>query len=204
MNIIAHRINSIQELEKVNKSYGVEIDLRSNSLDIVLEHEALKSDFTKFEEWLQYFCHEMIILNIKEEGLENRILDILREFKVENYFFLDQSFPFMVKALRNEEKRVAIRISDLESPKAIYNLVKKNIPLPQWIWVDSFSGDWSHLNDLADYTSMGMKICLASPELHGRGLSSELSTILKFVKPSQIDAICTKRPQEWLKLQEII
>ena len=87
MNIIMHRTNSIQELEKVNKSYGVEIDLRSNSSDIVLEHEALKSEFTKLEEWLQYFCHEMIILNIKEEGLENRILDILREFKVENYFF---------------------------------------------------------------------------------------------------------------------
>ena len=131
----------------------------------------------------------------------SRILDILREFKVENYFFLDQPFPFMVKALRNEEKRVAIRVSDLESPQAIYNLVKKNIPLPQWIWVDSFSGDWSHLSDLMVNRPADMKICLASPELHGRELSTELNTILSSIKISQINAICTKCPEEWLQSQ---
>jgi hypothetical protein len=167
----------------------------------VLEHEALQTDFTKFEEWLQYFDHEIIVLNLKEEGLENRILNILRKFRIENYFFLDQSFPFMVKTLRSQEKRVAIRVSDLESSKTIYNLVKRNIPLPQWIWVDSFSGDWSHLSDLMVNRPADMKICLASPELHGRELSTELNTILSSIKISQINAICTKCPEEWLQSQ---
>jgi hypothetical protein len=68
MNIIAHRINSIQELEKVNKSYGVEIDLRSNSLDIVLEHEALKKE-TDIKSKARSKEIEKAIADLKEQGL---------------------------------------------------------------------------------------------------------------------------------------
>ena len=38
-----------------------------------------------------------MIINIKEEGLETTILRELNESNIKNFFFLDQSFPYLIK-----------------------------------------------------------------------------------------------------------
>ena len=42
MLYIAHRINTIKELLKVPKKYGVEIDLRDHGDKIILQHDPFK------------------------------------------------------------------------------------------------------------------------------------------------------------------
>ena len=68
MIIIKHRVNKIKELKKTSKNYGVEIDLRSNSKNIILNHDPYLNG-EKFSEWIKVFKHKLIVLNVKEEGL---------------------------------------------------------------------------------------------------------------------------------------
>lgn len=197
MKIIKHRINTIEELVLVESDYGVEIDLRSKNGEIILSHEPFSEESVRFSDWLEFYHHKTLVLNIKEEGLEHKALEVVNLFEVQEFFFLDQSFPFMMKSLVNGESRVAIRFSDQESFDTIFKISNLELLNPEWVWIDSFSGDWSHLSYLAKIKSLGFKVCLASPELHGRNIDLELRDIRGFLKSYQFDAVCTKWPEKW-------
>ena len=92
MIIIKHRVNNLESLKKTPNKYGVEIDLRSENKKIFLSHDP----FTKgplFENWLKNFNHKIIVLNVKEEGLEVKILDLLKKKKLIISFFMIRHFP---------------------------------------------------------------------------------------------------------------
>ena len=61
--------------KKTPKKYGVEIDLRSENKKIYLHHDPFKKG-TLFSEWLKYYNHKLIVLNVKEEGLEKHIIKL--------------------------------------------------------------------------------------------------------------------------------
>ena len=42
MIFIKHRVNKIRDLKKLNKEYGVEIDIRSNGKNLYLHHDPYK------------------------------------------------------------------------------------------------------------------------------------------------------------------
>jgi len=86
MLYIAHRINTISELKKIPRKYGVEIDLRDFGDRIILQHEPFL-DGENFEEYLKYYNHGTMILNIKSEQIEFRVLEQLKKYKIYNYFF---------------------------------------------------------------------------------------------------------------------
>ena len=197
MITIRHRINTIEELLLVDSTYGVEIDLRSQNQGIIMSHDPYTFDSTLFSEWIKFYKHSMLILNIKEEGIEQKVFEIIKNANIKDFFFLDQSFPFIIKTLVSGESRTAIRFSDYES----FNTLERafHIPplTPNWVWVDSFTGNWDHLAELPKIKSMGYKVCLASPELHQRSLNRELDYILENTDFTQIDAVCTKIPEKW-------
>ena len=66
-----------------------------------------------------------MILNVKEEGLEERILHMMKQFSIEDFFFLDQSFPFLIKYANLDESRCAVRFSEFESIDTVLNLKNK-------------------------------------------------------------------------------
>ena len=76
MIIIKHRINTIRNLNKTDKNFGVEIDLRSDKKNIYLHHDPFKKGVL-FKKWIKYYKHKIMVLNVKEEGLEKSILKIL-------------------------------------------------------------------------------------------------------------------------------
>ena len=43
MIIIKHRVNTIKDLKKTDKNFGVEIDLRSNQSNVYLNHDPFKN-----------------------------------------------------------------------------------------------------------------------------------------------------------------
>ena len=193
MLIIRHRINSSAELAITPKSMGVEVDLRSRNDQIILEHEPFKPGEI-FEDWLTGWDHQTLVLNIKEEGLEKRVMDTLEKLRINDYFFLDQSFPFMQKLVKQGNTRVAARASDIESVET---------PLASgasWCWLDSFSGDWAYLSSAVPrLTSAKIRTCLVSPELQRPDSNAELRNLQSFIHRSglQIDAVCTKKPELW-------
>ena len=194
MLYIAHRINDISQLKMTPYEMGVEIDIRSNGQDLILQHDPFKAG-TNFYDWLKCYQHQLIILNIKEEGLEERILSYLNEFNIKNYFFLDQSFPFLVKSARQGQRKSAVRVSEYESIKTVKNLAHD----VNWVWIDyftKFSLDPFEINELKQ---LDFKLCMVSPELQGYDPEIEISKLANLFNSSQIqlDAICTKRPDLW-------
>ena len=84
MILINHRANSIKDLKKTNVNFGVEIDLRSDKKKIYLHHDPYQRG-VEFKEWLRYYKHKLIVLNVKEEGLENKILKFSLFSKLSNW-----------------------------------------------------------------------------------------------------------------------
>ena len=113
MHYIAHRVNTIKELLKTPVEYGVEIDLRDYGNRLILQHDPFKKG-EDFEEYLKHYNHGTIILNIKSEGIEYKVLELLKKYTVNNYFFLDSSFPMINSLCSKGEKNITLRFSEFE------------------------------------------------------------------------------------------
>ena len=197
MLIIKHRVNTSTELRELNPEFGVEVDVRTFGDRLVVSHDPFNREAEDFKNWISYFKHRILIINIKEEGLEESIKIILNQYPLIDYFFLDQSFPFMVKSLRANDLRTSIRFSNLESIESLH-LVNENLFCrPNWIWIDDFTGDWSHLDFLKKIKIDGIKTCIVSPELQGRDLYLEADKIKNYFNYFSPTAICTKNPEFW-------
>ena len=114
MEIIAHRINTINQLKNINNKLGVEVDIRSNEKNLIIGHDPF-SEYINFKDWLTFYNHGTLVLNVKENGLEEELIKTMNYFKKDNFFILDQSFPYIVKTIKTGEKRCAIRLSEYES-----------------------------------------------------------------------------------------
>jgi hypothetical protein len=197
MNFIYHRRNTIAELQATPKEYGVEVDIRSDNTQLIIHHDPLTPG-EKFEAWLKYYQHGTLILNVKEEGLEPRLIELMRQYQISDYFFLDQSFPFLVKWANLGERHCAVRVSEFESIETALTLANKI----NWVWVDCFTrfplmgGEAKRLQDA------GFKLCLVSPELQGRSAETEIPQLASLLRDRSIqpEAICTKNPELWKAL----
>jgi hypothetical protein len=195
MLFVHHRKNTLIEMLKVDLSQGVEIDIRSWNSQLILNHEALETG-EPFKDWIDKCKNPLVILNVKCEGLEEEILRTIKitDFKGD-FFFLDQSFPFLLKTLSGGFTKTAVRLSEYETPDCLADLEN------QWVWLDSHTGDWSFLTRAVETSrETGKKICLASPELHNRDPRGEIIEINRILRECgiQLDAVCTKSPDYWL------
>ncbi|HEX5056004.1 MAG TPA: phosphatidylinositol-specific phospholipase C/glycerophosphodiester phosphodiesterase family protein [Gammaproteobacteria bacterium] len=197
MKLIAHRKNTLADLRSSPREYGVEVDIRSYAGDLVIHHDPFVKG-ESFEAWLGEYRHGTLILNVKEEGLEARLIELMKQHGIDDYFFLDQSFPFLVKWSRLGERRCAVRVSEYESIETALNLAGK----VDWVWVDCFTRFPLQHEDSARLKSAGFKLCLVSPELQGRDAQAEIPLLHALLKERGIgaDAVCTKQPALWKSL----
>ena len=192
MEIIAHRRNTIAELAATPHHFGVELDLRSQGDRIVIHHDPFAAG-EDFAAWLEHFDHGTLILNVKEEGLETRLLAMMAEHDIEDFFFLDQSFPFLVRTARAGERRCAVRVSEYESIDTALALAGRI----DWVWVDCFTRLPIGTADAHRLAQAGFKLCLVSPELQGRDAATEIPAMRRATQRMDIAAVCTKRPELW-------
>ncbi len=139
------------------------------------------------------YSHKLLVLNVKEDSIENEVYELLRKYSITEYFFLDQAFPTYLKSL-NSNLVTSMRVSEYELPMG--NLGH----LETWIWLDNFTGQWDYDKNTIFFLRNSMnRICLVSPELQGRPLVSEIQNIRDFFHRNQINlnAICTKETELW-------
>ncbi len=194
MIIISHRRNTIKQITETPEEYGAEIDIRTNGNNLVIHHEPYEEG-TCLMEWLAHYKHKLLILNVKEEGLESRLIEIMSEHNIVNYFFLDQSFPFLIKTSKQGERRSAVRFSEYESINTVLSLAGK----VDWVWVDYFTRLAIDKTSYTELKKAGFKLCLVSPELQGfaKKVIPNLRNELKRKRIS-VNAVCTKSPDLWL------
>ena len=194
MIIIKHRVNSSKELKRLNNDYGVEIDLRSNNKTIYLHHDPyVKGEL--FSKWIKHYDHKLLVLNVKEEGLERQILKILKKNKIRNFFFHDQTFSTILKNMYHTN--VSIRFSEYEGLKKMNMLFNKI----KWLWVDNFTKIHLEKKFFLFLKKQNVKICIVSPELVKKERIKEINNIILKLRKNnlKIDAVCTKQPKLWLK-----
>lgn len=201
--IIAHRINSLELLKKTDKNFGAEIDIRYNGDDLILHHDPFNQpQAEKLEDFLKnYDLSGTLILNIKSEGIEKKIIELVNKYKIKDWFFLDLSMPYFVRfakyAVSNEiegfaPKNLAVRFSEEEPLEYALNFSDK----AKWIWIDCFTKLPLDQKNYHKIKEAGFRICLVSPELQGHNREM----ILEFKKQLanfEIDAVCTKYPDLW-------
>lgn len=194
IEIVAHRRNRIAELVATSVAYGVEVDIRSRGHDLITEHDPF-TDGDRFKDWIRAYRHALLILNVKEEGLEKRLLSVMAEHGIERFFFLDQSFPFLVRTAAAGERRCAVRVSEYEACDTALAVA----PLIDWVWVDCFTRFPLSATEAGALKSAGLRLCLVSPELHGRPPETGIPEMRRYLAEMAIsfDAVCTKRPDLW-------
>jgi hypothetical protein len=196
MILIAHRRNTIAELKATPRMYGIEVDIRSCGDDLIIHHDPYILG-ESFDVWIAAYAHGTLILNVKEEGLEARLIARMKARGISDYFFLDQSFPFLVKWSGLGEHRCAVRVSEFEAVETALKLAGK----VDWVWVDCFTRFPLDHDDAARLHRAGFKLCLVSPELQGRDAGKEIPLLAALLKEKNIiaEAICTKHPDLWEK-----
>jgi hypothetical protein len=196
MKIISHRRNTTAELMATDPKYGIEVDIRSDAGQLIIHHDPCVAG-ELFDTWIDSYRHGTLILNVKEEGLEARLISSMRTRGIEDYFFLDQSFPFLVKWSKAGERRCAVRVSEFESIDTALTLAGK----VDWVWVDCFSHFPLSADDAKALRNAGFRLCLVSPELQGRSPDIEIPQMAAILEERGItaEAVCTKRPDLWEK-----
>jgi hypothetical protein len=177
--IICHRVNTIEKLNTVPHRYGIEIDIRFDNRTgrLYLNHDPGTGE--DFEEFLKHYTHAFIILNIKEAGIEQQCIELMKRFNItrNHYFLLDVEFPFIYRAAgfaRKEQilsgeldrnhfvHEIAVRYSEaepIEQALALKGLV-------DWVWIDTNTK--LPLDHEAIERLKGFKTCLVCPERWGR------------------------------------
>jgi NDP-sugar pyrophosphorylase family protein len=190
MIYIAHRINTIKELQNIHSDFGIEMDVRDHLDDIIVTHDPYTIG-PSLDEYLAHYKHKFLIVNVKSEGIEYRIIELLKKYNITEYFFLDCSFPMIWKLSNLGNTNIAVRYSEFESLETVISIAKR----VQWIWVDCFSHLPLNSDIISKIRALGLKICIVSPELQG-----QLDKIPIYKKQLDllmqdrdiIDMICTK------------
>ena len=184
-----HRINTIEELLTIPYKDGIEIDLRDDPYtnDIHIAHDPFIIG-KSFDEFLHYYHHAFIILNIKSERIEYRVLELLQKYDIQNYFFLDSSFPMIYSLSNQDERRIAIRFSEFEDVQTVLNMKGR----VQWVWVDCFTQNPLTPIIYDELKNHGFKICFVSPELQSQPEKIKEYKLYFENNNIKIDMICSK------------
>jgi hypothetical protein len=195
---ICHRINKLEELKKIDNNFGVELDIRDDHKtgNLILVHDPFVNG-EYFENYLQFYKHNTLILNIKSERVELECLKLLEKYNINNYFFLDSSFP-MINLLNNRfnNNNIASRYSEYECLEFTENIKD----LITWIWIDCFTILPLNKDIYERIKLLNKKICIVSPELQGQ--SEKIAIYRQQLIDNNIipDAICCKEYNiyEWI------
>jgi hypothetical protein len=189
MLFCCHRINTIQELKEIPRHYGIEIDLRDDLNGAIhLSHDPFQEG-ELFSVFLEYYNHAFIILNIKSERIEYKVLELIKKHNITYYFFLDSSFPMIYKLSNEGEKNIAIRFSEFEGLDTVLAMQGKI----HWVWIDCFTKNPLTTETYKILKDAGFKLCFVSPELQNQ--QEKLKQYKDFFNKENIvlDMICTKK-----------
>ena len=159
--IVLHRVNTRERLRRIPAEFGLEIDLRAEGSALILNHDPFKGG-ERFSDWLEDYHHGLLVLNIKEAGIEAEALRLATAAGARRLFLLDVEFPYIYRATREGESRLAMRYSEDEDIGTVLRYQGR----ADWVWIDTNTRlplDEKSVGQLA-----GFQTCLVCPERWGR------------------------------------
>lgn len=198
MEIIAHRGFWLAQEDKnsekafsraLSDGFGIETDFRDYKGELVISHdipngsEMSADDFFKL--YSSFDAKPLLALNIKADGLQAKLKELIEKYNIENYFCFDMSIPDTLGYV-NSNLKIAARHSEYEKEFPFYDA-------SEFVWMDCFKSGWFGENEIKNHLNNKKQVCIVSSELHKRGYEDS------WWKYKQIDGkliICTDYPQQ--------
>jgi hypothetical protein len=149
--------------------WGVETDVRDLGDRIAISHDAPMAGHRYFlddllRQWRAHGSAGRLALNVKADGLQSAVNDLLLPGEAERCFVFDASVPDERLWLRDGRIPTFVRHSELEPvPTA-----SPHYQLASGVWLDAFDGQWWDAGVVRAHLSHGLQVAIVSPELHGR------------------------------------
>ena len=83
-------------------------------LNLILNHEPFANG-DNLKDYLENYKHKTLVLNLKEAGIEKKVLSLVNKYSVKSYFLLDVEMPYMFSATKKGQKNIAVRFSEYEN-----------------------------------------------------------------------------------------
>lgn len=173
--------------------FGTETDIRDYEGELVISHdiadEGCISVKEMFDIYNKYDNTLSLALNIKADGLQLKLKELLEEYKITNYFVFDMSVPDGLGYLKQNIKAFT-RESEYEKTPSFYDEACG-------IWLDEFQGHWITKEVIENHIKNNKQICIVSPDLHKREYKNEWQHYKEIEKELGIDnlMICTDYPE---------
>ncbi|AAY35683.1 hypothetical protein [Pseudomonas syringae] len=198
MQIISHRGYWLQKPERnlpeafhrsFDLGFGTETDVRDVAGQLVISHDMPAGGELTLNGLLDIMAGRNLPLaiNIKADGLAQALAATFARYGHTNWFAFDMAVPDM-RSYLNANLITYTRLSDVE-------------PSPAWleqaagVWLDGFEGEWFSNQVIDDLLSLGKRICVVSPELHGRGHGALWQQLLELRSQDRL-MLCTDFPAD--------
>jgi glycerophosphoryl diester phosphodiesterase len=203
MRILSHRGFWLSPAEKNTpeafarsfvSGFGTETDLRDLDGTLVIAHDPPRQGALTAEAvLLQHRAVDPslpLALNIKADGLQRMVADLLERLGVPEAFVFDMSVPDMLGWF-NAGVPVFTRMSDVE-PEALM------ADRAAGVWLDAFHSDWWNVDTIDRLLDHGLGVCVVSPDLHRRDHRSAWDMLALSAEKAGSDRLmlCTDFPQE--------
>jgi hypothetical protein len=146
-------------------NFGIETDIRDFNGELVISHDIpTGSQFISFSEFLDMHTagphNSPLALNIKSDGLHEKLRTALESYRVMDYFVFDMSVPDMLSYI-SAGMNVYGRISE-------YELNLHESFCLSGVWLDCFNSMWYNSEYIEGLLLKYDNVCIVSEELHGR------------------------------------
>ncbi len=201
MAIIAHRgfwkewdeRNTMTALERAaDTGIGTETDFRDYNGKLVVSHNVAEASCPPAEDFFKLYkgSDYTLALNVKADGIQQMLLDMVQKYDIKKYFCFDMSIPDTLGYI-DMGLSFYVRQSEYETINSLYDKA-------DGVWVDGFIDDkWITKELIRGHRSKGKKVCIVSSDLHAR----EYGPLWQVLKDKEIlsddDVIlCTDYPDK--------
>ena len=168
--------------------FGTETDVRDLGGQLVISHDMPTGTEMSLDALLTIMGGRNLPLaiNIKADGMAAAVKEKFERAGHTNWFVFDMAVPDMR--------------SYLQQGVATYTRLSEVEPSPAWInqaagiWLDGFEGEWYSNAEIEALLAQGLKVCVVSPELHGRPHEPLWSRLLDLRNTAGL-TLCTDLPE---------
>jgi hypothetical protein len=169
--------------------FGTETDVRDHAGELVIAHDMPNGSELRLAEVLDLLGDRdlPLALNIKADGLGPLIVETMAGRPQTRWFTFDMSGPELIRQQRLGMP-VFTRRSEYEREAVLYDQA-------QGVWLDAFEGLWFTAKDVAAMLDDDKRVCIVSPELHGRTPDTLWSMLRKSGLYDSAIMVCTDTPE---------
>ncbi len=201
MEIIAHRgfwkdiseKNTMAALKRAaDTGIGTETDFRDYVEKLAVSHNVADAKSPLAEDFFKLYqgTRCTLALNVKADGIQKLLKELLQKYKIDNYFCFDMSIPDTLGYI-DECLKFFVRQSEYEEMNSLYDKA-------DGVWVDGFiDDDWITPGLIGEHRDKGKRVCIVSSDLHGRDYQKLWERLkIKEILDDKDVILCTDYPDK--------